>query len=210
MAHYTYKDYIFAHRLYREMLECAAFSADEKAEIATQLAATYLELVGSGRKGHPEDVRRACELLMRGVPERYARERATIDLIRSETWFYEPADLEQAIASARVIQNSYRHIPHIAAQAAYNEMVALDRAGQRQAAIRVGIRIADMPFDVSQSFSARLAGRLDIRARAAGIVAGLAGLEMDSDTSQRYSALRRLLERQHRSVVTQYPGYGVF
>jgi hypothetical protein len=210
MAHYTYKDRVLAHRLYREMLECPAFTQEEKAELATQLAATYLELLDSGRKGHPQDVRRACEILLSQVPETYVRERATIDLIRSETWFYEPKDLGEAVVAARRIQAIYGGVEHVAAQAAFNEMVALDRSGRLQDAIDVGRELVKRPFDLSRSFSARLAGRFDIRARTAAHLTHLCSKANDMPGVKQYRTLWKQLCEAHRSVITQYPGYGAW
>ncbi len=211
MAHYTYHKYFYAHRLYREMLACWAFTPDEKAELTTQLAGTYLELLDS-KKGHPADVRRACAKLMEGLDAKYVRERATIDLIASETPFRE-RDWTRAVEEARRIQRTYANVQHVWAQAKINEMTAwwwvggpcLGKAYQ----IAKEVAALGASFDLNASFKQRMYGRWNLPLRGARRAAQLAELLDDLDGRDYYNQLIEQMVQQPIPV-EQTPGYGQY
>jgi hypothetical protein len=130
ITHYSLKRYADAHIAYRQLKSLLPTNHVLIPEINTQIAATYLEMMDSVGKGHPADVRRALRILASETPAHANRERGVIELISSETWFWEgPQGLTKAIAESERVLSTYGSHPMIYAQAHWNMGIAHKRLG---------------------------------------------------------------------------------
>lgn len=208
ILHYTKRDFIAAHRAYKDLLTSGWLNEQEMAEVTSQLAATYLELMDS-EKGKAGDVRFELSRLYASVPSTFTRERGTIELIYAETYFWEKDRLEDAMTYMQHLQLRLTDHAHLLGQAIWNEGVALERMGETEFAIRCFERVANLNIAPETSFNNRLHGRVDIRKRAAIWLSVLEQRRGNSAGAQRWQARVHDLANAEKTSANQLIGYGL-
>lgn len=132
-THYYLRNPGSARRMYLELLKVPGINDAQRAYLARQTAATYLELMTSGRKATGADARQAMRTLYAQTPARYTTERALIHLMFSETYL-EEGNTEAAAQMAQQVAGAYATLPVVTIQARWNEAIALFRQGKKNEA----------------------------------------------------------------------------
>lgn len=156
LLHYDLGEYSEAYRIYKLMLDSDWLSAEGKADIQAEVAGCFLELMDSGNKGNPAEVRHQLKKIYAEMSDNFPTQKATVELIYSETWFWEGKEaLHAALDYADYLAMKYSTVPRVQFQALWNKAVALERMDRLSESKEAAAKAAELFVDAEQSFRTR-------------------------------------------------------